>query len=578
MVAVTLVEPSDGRALADGQPPTTDDNDSTGGDSIAGDPLVGDSIVGDSIVGDSNAGDSAFSDRDNQCEVHEDCPHLDSCVVAACVIGSCEYENAVVGVPCEDGEPCTLDDSCDGSGTCDPGPWDPCDDEEPCTGDHCEPGQGCVNTNDDSLACDDGDPCTQDDGCRDGACVGSGVLDVCSTGVVTKSIGTNGRDFVTLQAWEDGRQGDLTTRVVLAAKNGGVLLAREGVAGTSCAGTHVCEDDACSNGAFVTLDDVTGSCAPGDVLQGSLSGSTFEVVGILRSGDVIEKGEAYNDAPFQESVVIEGSNTGPLAYMWLSVALGESHTGVAGAGVKLQPTVPGHGVTILDDNTRVSGLEILDWCRDNAGSFDGINVRADQVMIEHVMIHDDGHGAEANSDANGITAELDGITVTVINSIVYNIARSGITIHNVDDVALNVMSCTLYSCTEKDNAGTSYGCLGMYGSGGSVTHAQNVVALQPPLAGTGAAFFQSGSTSSTWGASSNNLSSDSSAPGANGWIDQVPADQIISTSRGSEDLHLEADSAAIDRGADLSPEIVDDIDGDERPLGAAYDIGADEAL
>jgi hypothetical protein len=42
----------------------------------------------------------------------------------------------------------------------------------------------------------------------------------------------------------------------------------------------------------------------------------------------------------------------------------------------------------------------------------------------------------------------------------------------------------------------------------------------------------------------------------------------------ADGYHLTAGSAAIDRGVDVG--VDDDIDGDPRPLGTDYDLGADE--
>ena len=50
---------------------------------------------------------------------------------------------------------------------------------------------------------------------------------------------------------------------------------------------------------------------------------------------------------------------------------------------------------------------------------------------------------------------------------------------------------------------------------------------------------------------------------------------FVSTTSGSEDLHLQAASPAIDAGIILTT-VTDDYDGDIRPQGDAYDIGADE--
>jgi len=49
-----------------------------------------------------------------------------------------------------------------------------CDDHNPCTDDSCDPSRGCVHTNNDAP-CNDGDRCTVVDTCRDGTCAGTPV-------------------------------------------------------------------------------------------------------------------------------------------------------------------------------------------------------------------------------------------------------------------------------------------------------------------------------------------------------------------------------------------------------------------
>lgn len=59
--------------------------------------------------------------------------------------------------PCNDGQICTANDTCN-MGMCVGGlPLD-CDDNDACTNDQCQPGVGCIST----FACIDGDVCTQD--------------------------------------------------------------------------------------------------------------------------------------------------------------------------------------------------------------------------------------------------------------------------------------------------------------------------------------------------------------------------------------------------------------------------------
>ena len=113
--------------------------------------------------------------------------HAETCVAGACVPG-------VLNGPCDDGDPCTDNDTCVGgvcqgqpkicpatpcttagvcvAGHCVGGTPVNCDDGNPCTVDTCDPVRGCVQTPRNSGLCDDGDACTTGDHCVAGQCVG----------------------------------------------------------------------------------------------------------------------------------------------------------------------------------------------------------------------------------------------------------------------------------------------------------------------------------------------------------------------------------------------------------------------
>jgi len=82
-----------------------------------------------------------------------------------CVEGECSYLPTDAQTPCEDGDACTVGDSCDGQGVCLPGPECPSDD--PCQESTCGE-EGCVDT---PVA--DGSSCGPDskDRCCGGTCV-----------------------------------------------------------------------------------------------------------------------------------------------------------------------------------------------------------------------------------------------------------------------------------------------------------------------------------------------------------------------------------------------------------------------
>ena len=136
----------------------------------------------------------AGCDDDNPCTMTDICQGNGSCVGtpyscgdpgvcetdagAQCTgDGTCAYV-PLDGGTCDDGDACTTEDLCAG-GDCTGTPLseEACDDGNPCTDDTCEVDSGCVNTPN-AGPCDDGDLCTEN-GCDDGACVVLGSIEDC---------------------------------------------------------------------------------------------------------------------------------------------------------------------------------------------------------------------------------------------------------------------------------------------------------------------------------------------------------------------------------------------------------------
>ena len=84
------------------------------------------------------------------------------------------------GTSCDDGNACTQTDTCQ-SGVCVGSFF--CDDSNACTVDSCNPGSGCVFTPEpDGNPCNDGNACTLTDTCQSGVCQGSGTT--CGDGLL----------------------------------------------------------------------------------------------------------------------------------------------------------------------------------------------------------------------------------------------------------------------------------------------------------------------------------------------------------------------------------------------------------
>ncbi|MSP92830.1 MAG: hypothetical protein EXR79_13670 [Myxococcales bacterium] len=105
-----------------------------------------------------------------------------ACILWGCnpQAGKCEPKNGPDNVACEaDSSVCTQGDHCV-AGTCQPGPKTTCDDDNKCTVDLCDPKLGCTYGFA-TLACEDGNPCTYDDACDGGKCA-AGPVKTCNDG------------------------------------------------------------------------------------------------------------------------------------------------------------------------------------------------------------------------------------------------------------------------------------------------------------------------------------------------------------------------------------------------------------
>ena len=147
--------------------------DKVGADIDAVGGIASDAIVcGDGRVeGAEECDDSGVADGDG-CSA--------TCKIETCWTCAPATEPSVCtvngGGPCDDGEPCTMNDFCGGpSGTtCIGGPPPDCDDGNVCTDDSCVDGVGCASVPN-TASCDDGSDCSAGDHCLGKECVGTAV-------------------------------------------------------------------------------------------------------------------------------------------------------------------------------------------------------------------------------------------------------------------------------------------------------------------------------------------------------------------------------------------------------------------
>lgn len=102
--------------------------------------------------------------------IADPCDDGNTCTSGVCneFTGVCSY-TALSG-PCDDSNPCTLNDQCNVSTRMCVGVAVTCNDNNICTDDYCDTADGICKTTPNSAPCDDGDPCTVEDTCSGGTC------------------------------------------------------------------------------------------------------------------------------------------------------------------------------------------------------------------------------------------------------------------------------------------------------------------------------------------------------------------------------------------------------------------------
>lgn len=298
-------------------------------------------------------------------------------------------------------------------------------------------------------------------------------------------------------------------------------------------------------------------------------------------------GEIYDDSTFDEDIVQNGGGTIGLNSVRLTVPLAERHDGTEGSGARIVRSV-GTGANILFDLTTIpsAGTEkfVLEWLEiDGNGQNIGILLRNSAAIDRQPVLRNNILHGNASDTANSHLVRADTRDARIQNNIFYDFTT---TANNRDAWAIDI---------DADRAGggvfnnTIWGINAHgTGSGRGINVASddvdgdiknNVVMNVTSDSGSADDFVWTGITNVD---SDYNMSEDATAddPGtSNNLISQSVSGQFVSTSGGSEDLHLVSGSTAIDEGVDLatgeSREI--DIDGRDRDSeGDTWDIGAHE--
>lgn len=318
--------------------------------------------------------------------------------------------------------------------------------------------------------------------------------------------------------------------------------------------------------------------------------------GIYADGDTAV-GEIYNDSVFNENVSFNtGLNIGgvgdKLALIRLTVPESERHDGTAGTGARTVGT--GLNGSLKTETTVNHPSLIIEWYEVNSngntgggGSAGLHNFPGGSNLHNKIIRNNIFHNAVLNTSPGYILrAGTRGQTHHVMNNIVYKFVRnanfsshvglisvdvlfSSGTIHVYNNTAHNVK----YNGTETANAIC-------YNYGSDVSNIKWKNNIGTDSGGTSPGNKDNFRTGITNIESNNNLSEDLTAPGTGSVTSEDPADLYVSTTLGSEDLHLKSGAGAIGAGADLSSvgnAVEIDIDGDDR-TGLTWDIGADQFI
>jgi len=286
-------------------------------------------------------------------------------------------------------------------------------------------------------------------------------------------------------------------------------------------------------------------------------------------GIVYNDGLAYSYAAVGNTILsINNSITDATHDITLTAAPGNRHYGIAGSGVILENGVNStRAIAVQDDHVTIEWLEIINGATLGAHGIEVLNLSAGQnhVVVRNNLIH--------NVSGRGIHLSSADALLDIETNIIYDAAREPISITSTlaPGAAVRVLNNTLYSTTAGGGP-SSVSATNPY-----LTFRNNVILDTSP--GFNINWINVGS--------SNNLSEDTapltgpfipdyghSPRGGGIWGATVPSLNFVSTTGGSENLHIQTGSAAENLAADLSALFGHDIDG--APRQTAWDIGADD--
>jgi hypothetical protein len=249
-------------ACEDGQP-CTKASVCQAGKCVGGEPICTCSSNADcTAFDDGNPCNGVLACTAGKCQVQSGtvvvCPSKGSCTDNACnpASGQCEQKPKLDGAACEDGNPCTVGETC-ANFQCSGGILNPCDDNNACTTDFCA--GSCSHVPTSNIACEDGDLCTQGETCQQGKCKGGTPIECDDKSVCTDDACEPKSGCVHVKL--DIPCNDLNACTAGEACSNGSCL---GGSPLQCDDKNPCTDDSCDVGKGCVHVNSAAFCDTGD--------------------------------------------------------------------------------------------------------------------------------------------------------------------------------------------------------------------------------------------------------------------------------------------------------------------------
>lgn len=517
------------------------------------------------------AGALASCTRDNPkfCNANDDCDTGETCALPA---HACQGATGPDATSPDAASPCEVDQECTAAATpiCD-------DDDGVC------------------RACDDHPECANKDAARP-LCDGDGQCVEC-----TASADCN--DVVEPICDDDARAcRGCDTSDECAARDAATPLCGASGGCVECLDHADCSSMVCDRGAgacvatadVIYVDRNTGSdtsdCGTAASPCFSILGGILEIAGTRTWVHIAPSGSSY-----QQDITINGTMTvnlvGPGAELEPNTTNRPALSIQGGAkvlidGLRLRDALSSgsasscDGVYCSDTGTEVTlrdaridrndgtGLDVRAGCRATVldsvienNALIGVNVDEGQLELRRSTV--------SNNDDGGV--RVGGSSFVVVNNFITGNGTPGVSGSQTGGVSLIKSSAVspwgltgdvfAFNTVAGNSAGDSAQATSVYCfSPAAFSVSNNIVA-----GGVGTAAKIGGNCAWTYSNLEQNVAGDGN---------QFGMDPMFANP-GSGNYHLTAESPCVDHGSD-TPLILDDVDGDRRPLGAAHDIGADE--